>query len=156
MQRDAAATPEKLQDSEEICCDTCSATGGSRTRVQLCSGDEKGCKRSKTGQTESQTTFPGRPLSTLVKKWGFYPHLFRVPQVGPVPKNPHQLARKKGISRKAAENVKSVVFFRTRSTTTRDRNLAISARRLHWIFAIISQVDLFPFLQVLLCSLVRQ
>ena len=24
--RDTAATPEKLQDSEEICCDTCSAT----------------------------------------------------------------------------------------------------------------------------------
>ena len=33
---DAAATPEKPQDSEEVCCDnTCSATGGSRTRVQL-------------------------------------------------------------------------------------------------------------------------
>ena len=31
---DTAATPEKPQDSEEICCDTCSATGGhSCTRV---------------------------------------------------------------------------------------------------------------------------
>ena len=26
------------QDSEEICCDTCSATGRPRTRVQLCAG----------------------------------------------------------------------------------------------------------------------
>ena len=32
----SAATPEKPQDSEEICCDTCSATAVPRTRVQLC------------------------------------------------------------------------------------------------------------------------
>ena len=35
MSRDTAATPETPQDSEEICCDTCSTTGGPRTRVQL-------------------------------------------------------------------------------------------------------------------------
>ena len=34
VQRDTAATPDKPQDSEEICCNTCSATGGPR-RVQL-------------------------------------------------------------------------------------------------------------------------
>ena len=36
MWRDTAATPAKRFKIQEISCDTCSATGGTRNRVQLC------------------------------------------------------------------------------------------------------------------------